>query len=330
MWMTAKHPISFTTRGTYMGAIIIILILTSALAFWGGVGWLIISLFRKAPVKHSLGLMLLALMLSTAVGIFIATRGNYIGTTGIILILASVLAFSGGVGWLIVSLSRKASVKRSLGVMLLAPVLFVVGVIFTAFGFGETEDKVSIEPIATHVAQAIPVPTAQAVPTVVTGTPKPTATPGPTATPKPTATPNPRTLGRNRRNPAPLGTSVIHADLEVKVLRFRRNYPRSSSYTRPKEGHEWVTVTLQIRNVSNNVDRTRRYSSWHFRITGDNGLIYEDTLISKADNPLGSGEFFGGAEITGEVVREIQKDDTGLILMFSPTFEGTRYLALEK
>ena len=44
---------------------------------------------------------------------------------------------------------------------------------------------------------------------------------------------------------------------------------------------------------------------------------------------LNSGEFFGGSEVIGSIVREIHKDDRDLVLIFSPSFAGSRYLSLE-
>ena len=71
----------------------------------------------------------------------------------------------------------------------------------------------------------------------------------------------------------------------------------------PSEGHEWVAVTLRLRNVGSGRDETDYYNDFEFRITGKRGIIYDDILSPDTDRPLGSGEFFGGGEITGDIVR---------------------------
>ena len=223
---------------------------------------------------------------------------------GIILIVGSVLAFWGGVAWLVVSLIRQVSVRRSLGLMLLGPILLVVGIIFLAVSSADDDSSiVTSSSESTSIAQAAPA----------------------------SSTPDPRKVGKDRTTPVPFGDSVIHSDLEITVLEVQRNHPTDTGpFTKPKEGHEWVTVTLRIRNVSGKATQTKRYYSSDFRITGDRGTIYNGSVFeAKTDTPLGSGEFFGGAEVVGDVTRQVHEDDTGLVLIFSPAFQGSRYLSLE-
>ena len=98
----------------------------------------------------------------------------------------------------------------------------------------------------------------------------------------------------------------------------------------PKEGHEWVTVAVRLRNVEGSRDEAKHYNNLDFRITGRRGIIYDDILAPDTGTPLGSGEFFGGAEITGDVVRQVHKDDGELVLIYTKTFQGSRFLSLEK
>ncbi len=212
---------------------------------------------------------------------------------GGLVILASTFAFWGGVGWLVVQLIRHRSIRRALGFILLGMLLLPLGIIISIVGGSD-------EP----------------------------ATLGPTDAPGELqdTTGN---LGTVPTNPVPFGTPVVHSGIEITVLEVRRNYPESMLFFEPKEGHEWITVTLRLRNVGSSRDETDHYNSSEFRITGSRGVIYDTLLTPDTDTPLGSGEFFGGGEVTGDVVQEVAIGDSDLVLIYSPPFEGSRYLSLE-
>ena len=220
---------------------------------------------------------------------------------GALVIFASVLAFWGGVGWLIVSLIRKRSVRRSLGIILLGVVLLPIGiVVMIAGGDGATSD----DPVASRESGA-PAESAKSPPT-------------------------PADMGKSPTNPLAYGVPIVHRGMEVSVLDVKRNHPTPSTFFEPKEEHEWVTVTLRVRNVDGDRDKAKHYNHLDFRITGRRGLIYDNIFAPNTDTPLGAGEFFGGGEVTGDVVREVHKDDGELVLIFTQTFHGSRYLSLEK
>ncbi len=220
---------------------------------------------------------------------------------GALVIFASVLAFWGGVGWLIVSLFRRKSVRRSLGMVLLGVVLLPIGIVMAIAGGddGATTDEATVSSEA--------------------------ASSGGTE-----GTPDRTDLGKSPTNPLVYGVPIVHRDIEVTVLDVKRNHPTPSTFFEPKEEHEWVTVTLRVRNVDDDRDKAKSYNDLDFRITGRRGVIYDDIFTPSTDSPLGAGEFFGGGEVTGDVVREVHKDDSELVLIFTKTFHGSRYLSLEK
>jgi len=219
---------------------------------------------------------------------------------GGLLIFASVLAFWGGVGWLIVSLIRKGSVRRSLGIILLGMVLLPIGIVVMIAGGGDGDTG---NPVVSTEA---------------------------TSPERAASTPDRADLGKSPTSPFEYGVPVVHAGIEVTVLEVRRNYPETAPFFDVKEGHEWIAVTLRLKNVGGSRDEPDHYNELYFRITGKRGVIYDDIFTPNTDNPLGSGDFFGGGEITGDVVREIHKDDGELVLIYSPTFQGSRYLSLER
>ena len=221
---------------------------------------------------------------------------------GILLIVVSVLAFWGGVIWLIVSLIRQRSVRRSLGLILSGVVVAPIGFVFMAADFA---NFVSEEP--TVVSEPL----------------------GADADVKPESI-TVADMGTQPVNPYPAGRSMTHDGIEVTVLEVRRDYPKDVMFFAPKEGHEWVTVTLRLRNTSDSSGSTKHYNAWHFRITGDKGVIYGHDVTPSTGAMLNSGEFFGGSEVTGDIVHQVQTDDTGLVLIYSAPLRGSRYLALEE
>ena len=219
---------------------------------------------------------------------------------GALVLFVSVLAFWGGVGWLIVSLLRKKSVRRSLGLVLLGVVLLPIGIVLAVAGGDENTPD---EPVVSREAT----------------TPEETV-----------SAPTPTNTGKSPTSPIAYGVPVVHRDIEVTVLDIKRNHPTPSTFFEPKEEHEWVTVTLRVRNVDDDRDKAKSYNDLDFRITGSRGLIYDNIFTPKTDTPLGSGDFFGGGEVTGDVVREVHKDDSELVLIFTKAFQGSRYLSLKK
>ena len=247
---------------------------------------------------------------------------------GVLVLLASVLAFWGGVGWLIVSLFRKKSVRRSLGLILVGVVLLPIGIVVMIVGGDEATTD---EPVVSKEAASQERAGSTLTPAVLGKSPtnpvvsKEAASQGRTG-----STPTSADTGKSPTNPVAYGVPIVHTDIEVTVLDVKRNHPTPSTFFEPKDDHEWVTVTLRVRNVDDNRDKAKSYNDLDFRMTGKRGLIYNNIFTPDTDTPLGSGDFFGGGEVTGDVVREVHKDDSELVLIFTKTFQGSRYLSLEK
>ena len=137
----------------------------------------------------------------------------------------------------------------------------------------------------------------------------------------------PNTAGESKSEPAPFGLPIIHKEMEVEVTGVVRGWQADTSFFSTDEGHEWVLVFLRLKNLGSE-DKTKSYNRIYFRVTGAKGLIYDKILVPETPYPIGSGEFFGGAEISGDIVQQVRKDDTDLILIYSPPFQGSRFLSL--
>ena len=133
--------------------------------------------------------------------------------------------------------------------------------------------------------------------------------------------------GTERTNPVPLGYSVTHNNLKITILEFFYIADDGGLFAILEENHRWSRVNMQIEAVGG-PNQTYRYNTKDFRLVGDRGVIYDDWVLAP-DGDMGSGELFGGGKLQTGIIRQVHKDDTNMVLIFSPGFAGSRYLALE-
>ena len=133
--------------------------------------------------------------------------------------------------------------------------------------------------------------------------------------------------GTERTNPVPLGYSVTHNNLKITVLEFFYIADVGGLFAILEENHRWSRVNMQIEAVGG-PNQTYRYNTKDFRLVGDRGVIYDDWVLAP-DGDMGSGELFGGGKLQTGIIRQVHEDDTNMVLIFSPGFAGSRYLALE-
>ena len=133
--------------------------------------------------------------------------------------------------------------------------------------------------------------------------------------------------GTERTNPVPLGYSVTHNNLKITVLEFFYIADEGGLFAILEENHRWSRVNMQIEAVGDS-NQTYRYNTKDFRLVGDRGVIYDDWVLAP-DGDMGSGELFGGGKLQTGIIRQVHEDDTNMVLIYSPGFAGSRYLALE-
>ncbi len=134
-----------------------------------------------------------------------------------------------------------------------------------------------------------------------------------------------------RVNPVRRGVPVVHSGMEVTVLDARRGYPKEDESRKPREGHEWVTATLRVRNVGGGPVESDIYHDVEFPFIGERKVTYDDIFQPpRTERRLDSGKLFGDEEVIGDVVREVHKEDDNLMLIYAPTFGRARYLSLEE
>ena len=133
--------------------------------------------------------------------------------------------------------------------------------------------------------------------------------------------------GTERTNPVPLGYSVTHNNLKITILEFFYIADEGGLFAMLEENHRWSRVNLRIEAVGDS-NQTYGYNTKDFRLVGDRGVIYDDWVLAP-DGDIGSGELFGGGKLQTGIIRQVHKDDTNMVLIYSPGFAGSRYLALE-
>ena len=98
------------------------------------------------------------------------------------------------------------------------------------------------------------------------------------------------------------------------------NVEKSSGgdFDKPKEGMEYVIVSLRIYN---NSDEKITYNPFDFEMQNSKGQITEKGFaIVDTDTSLSSGELVAGGEVEGTIAFEEPIDDPGLVLIYSPSF----------
>jgi len=169
------------------------------------------------------------------------------------------------------------------------------------------------------------IPTATLVPEV-------TLIPTPTFEP-PTPTPVP--IGMSRISPAPMGQAVVADNqIEITVLRVERDaWPKIQQINpfnpKPKEGMEYIIVTLRVRNLGDPT-KTKRVSQLDFRVVGEKGVIYEPPFGLILAKPL-NAEIFGGGVLEGQLGFQVEQGEKNLVLIYDSGLDTTaRYLSLEQ
>ena len=136
--------------------------------------------------------------------------------------------------------------------------------------------------------------------------------PGLTATPSQTGTAAPT---GNEKTEYLLGDIVQLGNRQVQVTEIKKS--PGSEFEKPNAGQEYVIVSVNIKNVGND---NASYNPYDFKMQNSLGQI-TDTVFStiNSDTALSSGELTAGGLVSGTLLFEEPKDDTGLKLLYNPS-----------
>jgi len=90
-------------------------------------------------------------------------------------------------------------------------------------------------------------------------------------------------------------------------------------YTKPKDGMEFVIVSITIKNGGSD---KFSYGSYDFKVQNSKGNILDPTYVSEINEntQLNTGELASKGEVSGTLIFEEPKNDPKLILEYKPGF----------
>ncbi|MCM3574614.1 DUF4352 domain-containing protein [Mesobacillus jeotgali] len=113
-----------------------------------------------------------------------------------------------------------------------------------------------------------------------------------------------------------VGEKVQLGDNVLTVTKAEKS--AGSEYDKPKDGHEYVVVTVMIENAG---DENISYNPFDFKMSNSQGQILDQAFTTIDTNTaLQSGELAPGGKVTGTIAFEQPAGDPGLQLQYTPSF----------
>lgn len=110
-----------------------------------------------------------------------------------------------------------------------------------------------------------------------------------------------------------INEAVKYNGLELSVTKVEKS--SGKEYEKPKDGMEFVIVTVKYKNVG---DEKISYNPYDFKMLNSKGQITDQAITAiDSDTSLSSGELAPGGEISGTIAFEQPKGDTGLKLQYT-------------
>jgi len=85
-------------------------------------------------------------------------------------------------------------------------------------------------------------------------------------------------------------------------------------------------VKLKVDFLSD-ASRTHHLYKSDFDVVGSSGYVYDYEWVD-TDTPLKSGDFYGGATTSGDLVYEIDQTETNMVMIWHVGFVTDRYLSM--
>lgn len=125
-----------------------------------------------------------------------------------------------------------------------------------------------------------------------------------------------------------VGDIVKSGDYEITVKNVEHNYTSSNQFVKPADGKEYVRVSVEVKNTSND---KKSYSTIDWQIEDEDGAL-ESVDISGTgtdDSNIGSGELTAGGKKAGTLVFEVPKGQQNLKLHYKPMFSFDKEVIVE-
>ncbi|CEG25768.1 DUF4352 domain-containing protein [Bacillus sp. B-jedd] len=113
-----------------------------------------------------------------------------------------------------------------------------------------------------------------------------------------------------------VGEQVKLGDNILTVSKVAKS--NGNDFDKPKAGHEFVIVTVEINNSGN---ENIAYNPFDFKMANSQGQIVDQAFTTvDSDTALQSGELAPGGKVTGTLSFEQPAGDKGLQLHYTPDF----------
>jgi hypothetical protein len=116
------------------------------------------------------------------------------------------------------------------------------------------------------------------------------------------------------------------SDQTLTVTGVQRNYSSGNQYVKPDAGQEYVVVSVTIQNNGN---EQVSYNTYDFQMQDSNGVQKTEAFVTSVENQLQSGNLAAGGKVTGNLAYEVPKGDTGLKLIFKPSFWSSKTVTVQ-
>lgn len=110
-----------------------------------------------------------------------------------------------------------------------------------------------------------------------------------------------------------VGETASFDDKSITVTDVQRNYDTGNQFAQPESGKEFVIVTV---NITNDSDNTLDYSTFNFKLQDSNGVQQSEAIMALSEGKLDSGSLAVGGKVTGKLAYEVEAGDTGLKLLY--------------
>lgn len=121
------------------------------------------------------------------------------------------------------------------------------------------------------------------------------------------------------------GEEAILGNGSITVTKVERS--QGNTFDKPKEGKEYVIVTVNIENKGKN---NLSYNPWYFKLQNSQGQQENMTFTTiDKDTSLQSGELIQGGKVMGTITFEQPKGDTGLMLIYNDNIWSSKELKIK-
>ncbi|HDQ71921.1 MAG TPA: hypothetical protein ENN19_07470 [Chloroflexi bacterium] len=139
--------------------------------------------------------------------------------------------------------------------------------------------------------------------------------------------------GSSRENPVPSGSSIDVDDMTISINRTIRPADEIVASANPfnptpQLDNEYLMMSVTLTCNKDSDDVCSIYLS-RLTVVGSTGIRREpEVMIAGLPNLLSTQEFFGGAQLDGDIIFEVGQGESDLLVVYEALFGDSVYIAL--